>query len=156
MSLYLNHAMDEKKLQDQIEQLDDAIHRVTYGMKVRHSEDVRNLSPNEMVILSMVTRKPDLILKEIRDCLKVPQTTLSSIVARLEKMDLVKRVINRRDLRSFSIEVTEKGKKMAEEHKYMDQQIARDLLEALEEEERCQYVYLMRKLASKLGIKMCG
>ncbi|MCK5146427.1 winged helix-turn-helix transcriptional regulator [bacterium] len=146
--------MSESILNDQIASVDESIRQITFGMKVRHSDDVRNLSQNEMLILNMVSHKPDLILKEIREYLQVPQTTLSSIIAKLEKAGYVKRIINRRDLRSFSIEITNDGRQMIDAHMCQDKKIAEDFLSALDNiEERCSFVSLMEKIAKKIGLK---
>ena len=94
---------------------------------------------------------PDAILKDIKEQMQLPQSTLTSIVNKLERLGLVRRVINRRDLRSYSLELTEAGHALREEHRRSDRvQVAR-LLKVFNDEERQQFVDLMWKLTRRLG-----
>jgi DNA-binding MarR family transcriptional regulator len=98
----------------------------------------------------MAAEHPDMIMRAIREYLKVPQTTLSSIVTKLEKLDLVRRVINRRDMRSFSIEATSKGKEVIEEHHRIDNEQAQKVLLALDENERDEFIRMVIKIANSI------
>ena len=146
--------MNEKKFQQQIALVDEAFHRIWYRVLRQGAaqlDERLKISQIEMHIIGMVYEKPDLLLKDIRKRLDLPQTTLSSMIAKLEKMKLVKRVINRSDLRSFSFQITEKGRKLMEEHKRKDYEYARNLLMALDEQERQQFSRLFYKAAMKIG-----
>lgn len=55
----------------------------------------------EVNILKIVQKNPDIILREISEFLKIPSSTLTSAVNRLEKRNLIKRIISERDLRSL-------------------------------------------------------
>lgn len=104
-----------------------------------------------MHIMGMVYEKPDLILKDIRLVLDLPQTTLSSMIAKLENMNLIERIANPSDLRSFFIRVTDRGKQLIEQHKREDQEYVRNILLGLDEEEREQFSELFYKAAVKMG-----
>lgn len=137
-------------LDKQIGIIDNAIHRMLFEM-IRPNEDMeilKDLTFLDLHIISMAHDKPDRILKEIKDSLHIPQTTLSSSVSKLEKVGFIRRVINRRDLRSFSIELTEKGKEILEEHISMDRRRAKRILMLLDEEERKEFVALLQKIFS--------
>ena len=113
--------MDTSHLNKQIEQIDKSFHMFWRGIMLGGnksvSETLKGLGFIDMQLIDIACKRPDAILKEIRDYLKVPQTTLSSVIARLEKKGLLKRIINHRDMRSFSLEITDKGKEILEEHK---------------------------------------
>jgi DNA-binding MarR family transcriptional regulator len=146
--------MNEKKLQKQIKMVDEAFHRIWYRVLRQGAAqfDARlKISQIEMHIIGMVYEKPDLLLKDIRKRLDLPQTTLSSMVAKLEKMDLIKRVINRSDLRSFSLQITDKGRKLMQDHKRKDYEYTRNLLMALDDQERERFSRLFYKAARKVG-----
>jgi DNA-binding MarR family transcriptional regulator len=115
------------------------------------SENIKNLSFMDMHLIGLAHENPDYILREIRDILQVPQTTLSSIVSRLENQGYIRRVINHRDMRSFSLEVTEKGRKMYEEHKKNDREKAEQILLMLDEDERDDFIRLFEKVANSVG-----
>ena len=147
--------MDQNKFEEQIEAINRAFHKVWYAVMFdrpdAESEKLQHLSFMDMHLIGIAEENPGYILKEIRDILKVPQTTLSSIISKLEKRDLLRRVINHRDMRSFSIEVTEKGKKLIAEHKANDRQKAKSILLKLDEEERDVFIRLFDKVADGIG-----
>jgi DNA-binding MarR family transcriptional regulator len=91
-----------------------------------------------------------MILKEFREYLRVPQTTFSSIVKKLEQLGLVRRVINPRDLRSFSLRVTEAGRQIVETHRENDLKQAREILLELDENERGEFVRLFEKAVHRM------
>jgi len=146
--------MNRKKLQEQIVKTDEAFHRIWYRIlrqrAAQFNEGVK-ISQIEMHIMGMVYEKPDLILKDIRSVLDLPQTTLSSMIGKLENMNLIERVANPSDLRSFSIRVTDRGKQLIEKHKREDQEYVRNILLGLDEEEREQFSQLFYKAAVKMG-----
>ncbi len=148
--------MNDDKLQKQIKMIDEAFHRIWYRIlrqRAKQSDEDMKVPQIEMHIIGMAYENPDLILKDIQKKLDLPQTTLSSMLARLEKIDLIERVINRADLRSFSIHVTDKGKKFIEQHKREDYQYARNILMTLNEKEREQFSQLFYKASMKAGEK---
>ena len=143
--------MTQKEFERQIEAINRAFHQVWYAVMFDRpdtkSENMQAMSFIDMHLIGIAEENPDFILKEIRDILKVPQTTLSSIVGKLEKLGFIRRVINHRDMRSFSIEVTEKGKQMHTEHKANDRNKAEHLLSLLDADERDDFIRLFQKVA---------
>jgi len=147
--------MTQENFEQQIEAINRAFHQVWFAVMFdrpdTRSENMQTLSFIDMHLIGIANENPDYILKEIRDILKVPQTTLSSIVGKLEKLGFIRRVINHRDMRSFSIEVTEKGKRMHEEHKADDRKKAEHLLGLLDADERDDFIRLFRKVADGMA-----
>ncbi|HFE63896.1 MAG TPA: MarR family transcriptional regulator [Caldithrix sp.] len=148
--------MADKILDRQIEQLDEAFHHLWHALFLNRpdmkSDKLRGLSFIDMHVIRLASENPDIILREIRQHLKIPQTTLSSIVAKLEKYGLVRRVINPRDLRSFSLKITPAGRKIFAEHKRIDTMQAKEALLALEKGERDVFIGLVRKAANRLKV----
>ncbi len=85
----------------------------------------------DLHVLRMVYRKPDLILKEVRDNLELPNSTLTSVIDRLEKRSVVERTINRRDHRSYGLKLTEYGEELLAEHERVLHLMMERLLECL-------------------------
>ena len=140
----------KKKLDEQIEVLNNAFHNIWFAVMFERpdykSEEVQKLSFVEMHLIGLAYKHPDMLIKELREYLKVPQTTLSSIIAKLEKKGFVERIINKRDMRSFSLKVTSKGKKIRDEHEKADLRQAGEALMALEEDERDTFIRLLQKV----------
>ncbi len=146
--------MNDGRLHTQIEQFDKAFHAFWRGvlfLGTQASFDTfKGLGFLDMQLIYIAQQRPDAILKEIRDYLKIPQTTLSSAIARLEKKGLLKRVINNRDMRSFSLEITDQGEQVLGEHKKNDYEQAKSILSFLDEDERDDFIRLMAKVAGKM------
>jgi len=147
--------MNEDKLSKQIEAINELFHQIWFAVMFNRpdykSEIIQKLSFVEMHLIGMAYDHPDMILKEIREYLRIPQTTLSSIIAKLEKQDILRRIINHRDMRSFSLEVTGLGKKILDTHKEYDFKQAKEVILALDENERDEFIRMFRKMANKIN-----
>ncbi len=146
--------MDNDKLNNQISKVNIAFHRLWFGLLFGRpdllSDKFGGLSFIDLSVISIADHHPDMIMKEIRDYLKIPQTTLSSIVGKLEKRGFIKRIINRRDMRSFSLKITKKGKEIMEEHKRIDNEQAKRIVLTLDGHERDKFVELLEKVGLKI------
>lgn len=145
----------DKIANDQINELNQAFHKLWFKIMTSRpelkSEKFKGLTFSDIHVISMAYEDPDIILKDIRKKLKIPQTTLSSIVAKLEKRGYLQRIINPRDYRSFSLKLTTKGKKMMEAHMKLDHEQNRHMLESLEPSERQEFIRLFAKVADKFN-----
>ena len=144
-------------LTKQIEAVNKAFHQIWFAVMFNRpdykSENIQKLSFIEMHLIGMAYEHPDMILKEIREYLRIPQTTLSSIIAKLEKQGILHRIINHRDMRSFSLEVTELGRKIRDTHKEQDFKQAKEVVLALAEHEREEFIRMFQKVANKMSRK---
>lgn len=136
--------------------VNDLLHLVQFGLRIDRlydsSEHLKKITLVELHVLKLVCERPELILKEIREELDIPQSTLTSAIDRLEKRKLVRRVISDRDGRSFVPEVTEAGKRVQEEHDRIDEQVTRRLLDLLDsEEEREVFLQMLTKISQRLA-----
>ena len=146
--------MTKDKLAEQSEAVNQAFHQIWFAVMISRADfkkDIQNLSFIEKHLINMAYTNPDFILKDIRKRLDIPQTTLSSMVAKLEKLGYVRRVINRRDMRSFSLELTDRGRKMQAEHTQRDLEQARQIVLSLDKDEREPFVRLFRKVADGIA-----
>jgi DNA-binding MarR family transcriptional regulator len=151
----IKQMMTVDKLSKQIETVNNAFHKIWFAVMFNRpdykSEKIKKLSFIEMHLIGMAYDYPDMILKEIREYLRIPQTTLSSIIAKLENQGILRRVINHRDMRSFSLEITELGRKIRDTHKEYDYKQTKELILALDENERDEFIRLFQKVANKLS-----
>lgn len=142
-------ALDAKS-NEQVRILNKAVHKIWFDMMRPNwvSDKLRNLTFLDLHIIAAAHENPELILKDIRDHLHIPHSTLSSSVSKLERMGLVRRMINRRDLRSYSIELTKEGKEIMKEHERIDAEQVGKLLAPLSQHERRQLMSLVEKAIS--------
>lgn len=140
----------------QIELLDEIWHRL---IRLSHSNDLQTFNERlkgvttlEISVLDMVSKKPDIILREIVQKLQVPSSTLTSAVDRLEKRGYLKRVISERDRRSYGLELSTEGYLAQQEHKKSEQLLFETLLKSLDTNaERESLLKLMKKIIDRLS-----
>jgi len=136
--------------------MNQAFHMLWFKIMTSRPEfrarELRGLTFSDVHVINMAYEEPDILLKDIRERLKIPQTTLSSIVGKLEKKGYLQRVINPRDYRSFSLKVTAKGKKMMDAHNKLDHEQSRHMLECLDEEEHVEFIRLFAKVADRFAV----
>lgn len=115
------------------------------------SESFEGLSPLDLHVLGIAGAKPDVILKEIKDYLDVPNSTLTGIVDRLERKRLIERTISDRDRRSYGLKLTDRGREIREEQRRIRKAAAARMLDALDsEDERDAFVALVAKIGERM------
>lgn len=150
--------MNEPITQEEMEQLNSVWHELIAVMQKANTAflhgGLQGLSTVEISVLAIVSRKPDVILREIIAILEIPASTLTSAVDRLEKRGLLRRVISPRDRRSYGLELTDAGLRAQEEHKKAEENLMQHVLGDYTREERSELVRLLCILAgsiSKMG-----
>lgn len=103
--------MDIETLSNQLIELYDKISSWEHSV-VKES----GLSPAQMHTIEVIGYQKNLRMKELAERLGVTTGTLTVGVDKLEKLDFVARKPHETDRRSYFVVLTEKGKKMFEEH----------------------------------------
>lgn len=134
----------------------ELIHQIRFGLRIDRlgtwSKALDGIRLLDLHILKLAAEQPDIILKEIRQSLAIPHSTLTSAVDRLEKRHLLRRTISQRDRRSYGLELTEKGWRIRKEHGRIDQIVAETVLEALsDDQERETLTRLLAKINERLS-----
>jgi DNA-binding MarR family transcriptional regulator len=143
--------MVDEKLERQIDVVNAALHRIFFLARQPEglSEKLQQVNFQDMHVMTFAHEHPDAILKDIKEQMQLAQSTLTSIVNKLEKLGLVRRVINRRDLRSYSLELTEAGHAIREEHRRSDHAQVAQMLQRLEPEERQRFADMLWTVTSR-------
>ncbi|QZY55069.1 MarR family winged helix-turn-helix transcriptional regulator [Crassaminicella profunda] len=145
----------EKIDSEDIQILDEIYHSILYSLQKKKtklfSEKLKDVTTIEISILEIIEKKPDVILKEIVEILGVPSSTLTNAINRLEKRNYVKRVISKRDRRSYGLELTGEGKIAQIEHKRGEKNLWEGILDPLDtKEERTNFLKSLKKIADSL------
>ncbi len=148
--------MKEKILDEEIQRIDRVWHQLIVSLQKTSAElwkdKLEGASTIEISILSIIEQKPDVILKEITEILGIPGSTLTSAVDRLEKRGLLKRVISRKDRRSFGLELTADGRIAQKEHRISEQKLWERVLGSYEtSNERKELIRLLQILADNMN-----
>ncbi|MCK9240396.1 MarR family winged helix-turn-helix transcriptional regulator [Desulfocurvus sp.] len=123
-----------------VDAMNQALHALIRGLRLHRLDSwdatLKGLNFIDLGIIARVDRDPDLILKDIRTALGVPQSTLSSAVSRLEERGILRRTLSTRDRRSYGLALTAKGRRIVRAHEALDQVLAAKVLAALDDEEQ--------------------
>jgi DNA-binding MarR family transcriptional regulator len=126
------------------------------GEKFKNStenfEDFSNCSIQEITVLKILSRQGSTVVKEIAYRLNnIKLSSLTRVLDHLEENGYIERKLNKEDRRSFIIELTEQGRKLAEAYQRNFENMAQATLEALTPAERLILVELYTKVRTKLG-----
>lgn len=110
---------------------------------------IHRLSPIETGVLDIAAEKPDVILGEIGAALRLPKSTLTSVLDRLEAQGYLRRVISQRDRRSYGVELTSKGRTAYEVHSRFEAEVWSRTLAGLDNDaEREGFLIALRKIVA--------
>ena len=74
-----------------------------------HSHGIRGLTPPQLFVLRILWMEDEWPLKYLASVAKVSRATISGIIDTMEKNELVKRIPNPMDGRSYLVKLTKKG-----------------------------------------------
>lgn len=115
---------------------------------------IQVFSTNELSIIRIISEKEEVIIRDIVDVLNIPKSTLTSIIDRLEKNDIIVRAISKKDRRSYKLELTEKGMEVQKEHVKFEEEIYGKVISSLDTyEEREAFLVLVRKIVKNISLK---
>lgn len=138
-----------------VDAMDRALHALVRGLRLHRLDSwdpaLKGLNFIDLGIIHHVGCAPDLILKDIRTALGVPQSTLSSAISRLEARGILRRTLSARDRRSYGLTLTAKGQRIVRAHEALDRLLAAKVLTALDgEDERRTLTELLGRAAGRL------
>lgn len=143
------------KIETQINDLSSLFHEI---LSLRNNLDLgrdftelHKFSENEISIINILGHNENVTLKEIINIIKVPKSTLTGLINKLEKNNYVKRTINQVDKRSYKLELTEEGMKISREHDDFDKIVSSKILHTLDNSnERELFINLFGKIINTL------
>lgn len=137
--------------------LDQSIYSLNRVFKTQfengcQSMEIKRMGAVEQALLDLMAWNPDLTVKKAIEMLQVPNSTLTSVINRLELCDILKREIHPVDRRTYILKTTEKGEEVIRINKFEKQQFYHDMLQGLDhDEERQLFVHLLEKIALSIN-----
>ncbi|MDG5855978.1 MarR family winged helix-turn-helix transcriptional regulator [Clostridium beijerinckii] len=146
----------DKKCKKQIDEFNILWHRMLFESSYKDIEAkytrIKGLSDNEISIIRIISEKEEVIIRDILEILNIPKSTLTNMIDRLEKRNLIRRSISKRDRRSYKLELTEEGKKAQEEHIKFEEEVYGKIMISLDTyEERENLLNIMRKIVYNIS-----
>ena len=116
---------------------------------------LKNRSANQTQgkVLKILYRKGQLSQKEVQEILDVKSGSISEIITKLEKRELVTRVQDSSDKRRVLLTLTDEGRLDVEEFSRKYQDSVMQCFEVLDEQEKREYRRILRKLLNQEGEK---
>jgi len=115
------------------------------------SDKLAGIEEIELHVLIIIERNPEAILKEVREVLGIPNSTLTHTIDRMERNGLIKRVISPRDRRSYGLKLTKKGWGVRQEQDRILKMVITMALDFLDsDDERATLARLIGKIAGRM------
>lgn len=115
---------------------------------VQKYPELMKYSPVEIQIIIMTGTAKDLLLRDYIDALHIPKSTFTSIVNRLEKQQMIKRIISQVDKRSYGLELDVKGMDFLKQYMAYQSDMGAKIIAGLSQTEQHQLVFLLDKISS--------
>lgn len=137
---------------NEIARLNQLYHKMLMSnasQELQYPKELASLSTIDISVINLVADNREIIVREIASYLGVPNSTLTSSINRLEKKNLVKRLISKRDRRSFSLELTDQGWNIQQLHLSFERKYFEGVLQKLDtHEERECFLNLIEKIVT--------
>jgi len=148
----------DKDCKRQINELNVLWHRMLTESNYKDIEskytNIQGMNTTELAIIRIISEKEDVIIKDIIEVLNLAKSTLTSIIDRLEKRNLIVRTISKRDRRSYRLELTEHGKMVQDDHIKFEEEVYGKIITALDTyEEREEFLKLIRKIGENISYR---
>jgi len=109
-----------------------------------------DVSERELALLRTLAEEGPMISRELGGRFRVPVSTMTGLVDRMERKALVRRVPGRRDRRSIELEATPAGSLALREHARGIEAIARGILAALGERDQRALITILRRVRARI------
>jgi DNA-binding MarR family transcriptional regulator len=113
---------------------------------------VLKLTPPHAGILRRLVQSPGISQRELATTLGMHASRLVAVLDEMESLGLLVREANAEDRRTYSLQVTPKGRETMEQIAAISQQHNEALCAALNEEERAVLVGLLQRIADQQGL----
>jgi len=139
-------------MKDRARELSSAIEFLV--MRFKESEQMfasrLEVSERELALLHTLATTGAMITKALGARFKVPVSTMTGLVDRMEEKGLVRRVSGRRDRRSIELELTPAGALALREHSRNIEAIAAGMLDALSVRDQEALIAILRRVRERL------
>jgi len=109
-----------------------------------------NLTGPQLTVVKMLQHLGDLSLSELSERIRAGNSTVSGIIDRMEREDLVRRVRSKEDRRVVHIKLTEKGRALAASVAIQPMEIFQAAIASLDPEELRTVLRILLKLAGRV------
>lgn len=135
----------EKRARELQRSIEELVHHFQAASKASLDGD---LSMQEIKLIDLVGQRESCIMREIADHLHVAVSTVTALVDKLERKDIVTRQRTDEDRRTIRVVLTTSGNKLFQSHVEELLKLCRGVLRSLDDDEQVIYLSLARKIAT--------
>lgn len=116
------------------------------NLEVSDRLGMSELKVNQLHYLKIIDRTVDITFGKLAEILNVTKPSVTEIVNKLIKLDVVEKARCTRDKRIFYIKLTEKGRNIARVPFLAEQRVVDIMINALDDEEIDTFITIIKKL----------
>ena len=106
-----------------------------------------DITPSQYGVLKCLWTKEYVTPKQIAETLCLETSTISGVLDRMQKKDLIDRIINKEDRREVQVIITEKGKRLQEPIEKIIEEINHEVMKGFDEKEVKRFKEMLRTIA---------
>jgi DNA-binding MarR family transcriptional regulator len=104
-----------------------------------------DLTPVQYAALEAIYENPGIDQARVAEMIGYDRATIGGVIERLEKKDWIRRVVSEQDRRARQLSTTPKGNKVRAALEPIVQDLQRDILQPLTDDEQKRFINLARK-----------
>lgn len=108
---------------------------------------VYDVTPSQYAVLSCLWGREHATPKQISEILYLETSTISGVLDRMQKKDLIDRVVNKEDRREVQVIITEKGQALEKPIQDVIEEVNQEVLRNFSESERAKLIQTLRVIA---------
>lgn len=129
------------------------IHKLleVFEYKNEYQRQTSNIQPQDMYVLERIYFNKKMLIRDISKKYSIPPSTLTGIIDRLEKRELIQRLRTSFDRRAIELTTTEKGNAAVEQHIKEDRIFSSNFFNTLEPEKKEKLKELLGELLDNIS-----
>ncbi len=145
--------MKEKNILFQIKELDKTILRTVLTNKNISDDCIMKQNPTQMRIIGYIleNRNSDVFQKDLEEKFNLRRATISDVLKRMEKRELIKRIPNPNDIRSKKIILADKANTFFNENHHQIDDLEKKAIKNISDEELEIFTNVLAKMISNLN-----
>ena len=129
------------------------IHKILEAFEYKNEYQLRtsNIQPQDMYVLERIYLNEKMAIKDLSKRYSIPPSTLTGIIDRLEKKNLIERLRTNIDRRAIELVAKPEGKIAVEKHIKEDKQFSNNFFNTLKQEKKEMLKELLEELLNNLN-----
>ncbi len=119
--------------------------------RMMHREEPNAVNMHQMHTLVFIQENPNITMSSLAKILHISQASATPLVARLQKMGLVRRATDRKNRTMVRLQLTEKGKKHLNSSLQVCQKELHDIFSRIPADDRKQFSNILLNLVTSIN-----